>query len=163
AEELLQHEESPVCVRDLCRTWALHTGTGGHRAAFTFRTRSELVLQLKSFRQGRRRSGLFTGEPNTPARVAFMCSPQGSQWAAMGRELLATEPVFRARVEALDTTFMPLAGWSLVEALRDPHARVLADEDAAEPLTLAVQVGLAALWRSWGVEPEVVLGHGVGE
>ncbi|PTL78225.1 type I polyketide synthase [Vitiosangium sp. GDMCC 1.1324] len=163
AEELLLHEESPACVRDLCRTWAPYAGTGGHRAAFTFRTRAELTGLLKSFRQGRRRSGLFTGEPGEPARMAFMCSPQGSQWPAMGRELLATEPVFRARVEALDTTFMPLAGWSLVEAMREPHSRVLSDEDAAEPLTLAVQVGLAALWRSWGVEPEVVVGHGVGE
>ncbi|QRK07700.1 SDR family NAD(P)-dependent oxidoreductase [Archangium violaceum] len=163
AEELVLHEESPVCVRDLCRTWSLHVGTGGHRAAFTFRTRSELVMLLKTFRQGRRRAGLFTGEPGAPARVAFLCAPQGSQWPAMGRELLSTEPVFRARVEALDTTFMPLAGWSLVEALREPLSRVLSDEDAAEPLALAVQVGLAALWRSWGVEPEAVVGHGVGE
>jgi acyl transferase domain-containing protein/acyl carrier protein len=163
AEELVQHEEAPVCVRDLCRTWALHTGRGSHRAAFTFRTRAELVTLLKSFRQGRRRAGLFTGEPGGPPRVAFICAPQGSHWPAMGRELLATEPVFRARLEALDTTFMPLAGWSLVEALRDPRARMLSDEDAAEPLTLAVQVGLAALWQAWGVEPEVVVGHGVGE
>ncbi|HYO56082.1 SDR family NAD(P)-dependent oxidoreductase [Archangium sp.] len=163
AEELVQHDEAPVCVRDLCRTWALHAGRGGHRAAFTFRTRAELATQLKSFRQGRRRAGLLTGAPGEPPRVAFICAPQGSQWPAMGRELLATEPVFRARLEALDTTFMPLAGWSLVEALRDPRARVLSDEDATEPLTLAVQVGLVALWRAWGVEPEVVMGHGVGE
>ncbi|WPB81056.1 SDR family NAD(P)-dependent oxidoreductase [Archangium violaceum] len=163
AEELIQHDENPACVRDLCRTWAPYAGQGAHRAAFTFRTRAELATQLKAFRQGKRRAGLLTSEPGARPRLAFMCAPQGSQWPAMGRELLATEPVFRARLEALDTTFMPLAGWSLVEALRDPHARVLSDEDAAEPLTLAVQVGLAALWRAWGVEPEVVVGHGVGE
>jgi len=163
AEALVVHDEEPVCVRDLCRTWALHVGQGRHRAALTFRTRAELAAQLKSLRQGRKRPNLLTGDVSEPARVAFIFAPQGSEWPSMGRELMATEPVFRARVEALDATFMPLAGWSLVEALREPHAKALTDEDAAEPLTLAVQVGLAALWRSWGVEPEVVVGHGVGE
>jgi len=163
AEELVLHREEPVSVRDLCRTWALAVGPGGHRAALSFRTRSELVALLKSLRQGKRRAGLFTGEPEAPSRLAFVCAPQGSEWPAMGRELFATEPVFRARLEGLDKTFMPLAGWSLVEAVCEPNARMLADEDAAEPLTFAVQMGLAALWRSWGVEPEVVLGHGVGE
>jgi acyl transferase domain-containing protein/NADPH:quinone reductase-like Zn-dependent oxidoreductase/NADP-dependent 3-hydroxy acid dehydrogenase YdfG/acyl carrier protein len=164
AEELVLHEREPVCLRDLCRTWALHVRPGRHRAAFTFRTRAELVAQLKALRQGRRRPGLFTADPGEqPPRVAFILAPQGSQWPAMGRELLATEPVFRARLEALDATFMPLAGWSLLEALRDPNARALDMEEAAEALTLAVQVGLAALWRSWGVEPEVAVGHGVGE
>ncbi|QRN93953.1 SDR family NAD(P)-dependent oxidoreductase [Archangium violaceum] len=163
AEALVLHEQEPVCLRDLCRTWALRAGRGPHRAALTFRTRAELTAQLKSLRQGKRRAGLFTSEAEAPPRLAFLCAPQGSQWPSMGRELLATEPVFRACVETLDKTFMPLAGWSLVEALREPSARILSDEDAAEPLTLAMQLGLAALWRSWGVEPEVVVGHGVGE
>ncbi len=163
AEALVLHEQEPVCLRDLCRTWALRVGRGPHRAALTFRTRAELTAQLKSLRQGKRRAGLFTSEGGEPPRVAFLCAPQGAQWPSMGRELLATEPVFRASLETLDKTFMPLAGWSLVEALREPSVRVLADEDAAEPLTLAMQLGLAALWRSWGVEPEVVVGHGVGE
>ncbi|WP_434380753.1 SDR family NAD(P)-dependent oxidoreductase [Melittangium boletus] len=164
AEESVQHREAPAGVRDLCRAWALAAGTGGHRAALSFGTRSELTAQLKSLRQGKRRAGLFTGEPGGPSpRVAFVCAPQGSEWPSMGRELLATEPVFRAALEALDKTFMPLAGWSLVETVREPSARMAEDEDAAEPLAFAVQVGLAALWRSWGVEPEVVLGHGVGE
>ncbi|WNG18885.1 SDR family NAD(P)-dependent oxidoreductase [Cystobacter fuscus] len=163
AEELVLNRSAPVPVRDLCRTWALYAGAGGHRAAMVFRTRSELAALLKSLRQGKRRAGLFTGEPCERPRVAFVCAPQGSEWPAMGRELLATEPVFRARVEALDASFMPLAGWSLVEMLREPHARGETDEDAAEPLAFAVQMGLAALWRSWGVEPEAVVGHGVGE
>jgi acyl transferase domain-containing protein len=163
AEELVLNRAAPVSVRDLCRTWALYAGAGGHRAAMVFRTRSDLAALLKSLRQGKRRAGLSTGEPGERPRVAFVCAPQGSEWPAMGRELLATEPVFRARVEALDVSFMPLAGWSLVERLREPHARGETDEDAAEPLTFAVQMGLAALWRSWGVEPEAVVGHGVGE
>ena len=163
AEALVLHGEAPVCTRDLSRTWALQAGRGGHRAAFSYRTRPELAALLKSFRQGKRRTGLATGEPAAPPRIVFMCGPQGSHWPSMGRELLATEPVFRARVEALDATFMPLAGWSLLESLREPSARVQSEEDAAEPLTFAVQVGLAALWRSWGVVPEAVVGHGVGE
>jgi acyl transferase domain-containing protein/NADPH-dependent curcumin reductase CurA/acyl carrier protein len=163
-EELALREESPVSLRDMCRTWATRVGGGRYRAAFTVNTRAELAVQVKAFQQGRRRAGLSVGEAGEqPPRVVFLCSPQGAQWPAMGRELLATEPVFRARLMAMDATFMPLAGWSLVEALREPNNRVTSDEDAVHPLVLAVQVGLAALWRSWGVEPEVVVGHGVGD
>ncbi len=162
-EALALHAQPPVCLRDLCRTWARQVGEGSWRAAFTVRTRAELATQLTAFRQGRSRSGLSVGRAEEPPRVVFLCSPQGGHWPAMGRELLATEPIFRARVEALDTAFMPVAGWSLVEALREPRSVVGAEGDAACPLVLAVQVGLAALWRSWGVEPAVVVGQGVGE
>ena len=82
----------------------------------------------------------------------------------MGRRLLDTEPVFRTVVEQCDAAFRPLAGWSLAEELRSQNdpAR-LDDTDRVQPLLFALQVGLAALWRSWGVEPAAVVGHSLGE
>ncbi|MET0402119.1 MAG: polyketide synthase, partial [Cystobacter sp.] len=85
-EERVLERTGAVAARDLCRAWALRLGTGGHRAALTFRSRTELTAQLKSLRQGKRRAGLATGEPGTPPRVVFVCAPQGSEWPAMGRE-----------------------------------------------------------------------------
>jgi acyl transferase domain-containing protein/acyl carrier protein len=162
-EALLSGEPEPVTLKEWCQRWGTKEGGGAHRVAFTARTRAELLAQLRAFREGRERAGLTVGEAGRPVpRIAFVCTPQGSQWAGMGRELLASEPVFRARVEALDGAFRPLAGWSLVEALVTPHPRA-EDADVVQPLLFAVQVGLAALWRSWGVEPEVVVGHSLGE
>ncbi|NVJ08009.1 SDR family NAD(P)-dependent oxidoreductase [Myxococcus sp. AM001] len=150
---------SPEPLAALCQS----AGTGAHRAAFMARTRAELLEQARAFLAGQARVGLKVGSPARPSpRVAFVCTPQGSQWEGMGRELLSREPVFRARVEALDAAFRPLAGWSLVEALVTPHPRA-EDADVVQPLLFAVQVGLAALWRSWGVEPEAVVGHSLGE
>src|SRR5205823_3602844 len=102
--------------------------------------------------------------PNRPPRVAWVFAGQGPQWWGMGRRLLETEPVFRAAVEACDAAFRPLAGWSLAEELQtqsDP-AR-LDDTDRVQPVLFAVQVGLAALWQSWGIEPAAVVGHSLGE
>src|SRR5213078_2807633 len=86
------------------------------------------------------------------------------QWWGMGRALLDAEPVFRAAVERCDAAFRPLAGWSLVEELRTQNdPAVLDDTSHVQPVLFALQVGLADLWRTWGVEPAAVVGHSLGE
>ncbi|MEV2277435.1 amino acid adenylation domain-containing protein [Nocardiopsis sp. NPDC049922] len=97
-------------------------------------------------------------------RLVWVFTGMGPQWWAMGRQLFATEPVYRAAVERCDREIARLTGWSLVE-------ETSADEDAsrmdqtwlAQPANFAVQVGLAALWRSWGVRPDAIVGHSTGE
>ena len=82
----------------------------------------------------------------------------------MGRELLAEEPVFRRAVEEVSELFAALAGWSLLEKLTADEAdSQLQETRFGQPAIFALQVGLAALWRSWGVEPAAVLGHSAGE
>lgn len=99
-----------------------------------------------------------------PARTAFIFCGQGAQWAGMGRELLASEPVFRDTIASIDTILRPYAGWSLVEQLEAPDDRSrLQETEVAQPAIFAVQAGLAALWRSWGVVPGAVAGHSIGE
>ncbi|MEP7210199.1 MAG: beta-ketoacyl synthase N-terminal-like domain-containing protein, partial [Alphaproteobacteria bacterium] len=99
-----------------------------------------------------------------PARTAFIFCGQGSQWAGMGRELLAGEPMFRNAVVAIDTALRSYTGWSLIEELEAPEERSrLQDTEVAQPAIFAIQVGLAALWESWGVIPDAVAGHSVGE
>ncbi|HEX8360252.1 MAG TPA: acyltransferase domain-containing protein, partial [Longimicrobium sp.] len=81
-----------------------------------------------------------------------------------GRELLANEPVFREAVEACDEWFRPLAGWSLLEAmLADEASSRMEETEVAQPANFALQVGLTALWRSWGIVPEAIVGHSAGE
>src|SRR3546814_8004741 len=82
----------------------------------------------------------------------------------MGRGLYATEPVFRAVLDRCEAVAAPLLGRSLLDAMfsTDPQASIDATA-LAQPALFAVGCGLAALWRSWGVEPAVLLGHSVGE
>ena len=97
-------------------------------------------------------------------RVAFVFSGQGTQWVGMGRELLAAEPVVLAEAEACDEAVRELTGWSVLDELRAPAGVSRLHETEVAQVGIAVlQLGLAALWRSWGVEPYAVTGHSMGE
>lgn len=129
-------------------------------------TAREMGERLAAFAAGQPAPGVASGEPVAPGerKVAFVFPGQGGHWHAMGRDLLAEEPSFRAEMERIDAAFQRVGGWSLLEelALDEPRSRV-ADTAFAQPLLFAVQASLAALWRSWGVEPAAVVGHSMGE
>ncbi|MGZ3102035.1 SDR family NAD(P)-dependent oxidoreductase [Streptomyces sp. H72] len=97
-------------------------------------------------------------------RVAFVFPGQGSQWAGMGAELLDTAPAFAAEVDRCRRALAPYVDWDLADVLRGvPGAPGLDRVDVVQPATFAVMTGLAALWRSLGVEPAAVIGHSQGE
>src|SRR5262249_15070141 len=97
-------------------------------------------------------------------RTAFVFGGQGPQWWGMGRGLFHSEPIFRAAVERCDAALRPLAGWSVVDELlsQNDDAR-LEETHRVQPVLFALQIGLAELWRSWGIEPAAVVGHSLGE
>src|SRR6266542_3977041 len=83
----------------------------------------------------------------------------------MGRRLLADEPVFRHAVADCAAAVSSVAGWSPLRALTDddPPVGPGAGIDVIQPVLFTIQVGLTQLWRSWGVEPDAVVGHSLGE
>jgi acyl transferase domain-containing protein len=82
----------------------------------------------------------------------------------MGRELLKTEPVFRQTIEACDAILAQHADWSLMDELTADEQRSRLHETAvAQPAIFALQEALTALWKSWGVEFDAVVGHSMGE
>jgi acyl transferase domain-containing protein len=80
----------------------------------------------------------------------------------MGRSLLAREPVFEQALSDCDAAIQAIAGWSVIDQLRDP-TRSIERIDVVQPLLFALAIGYAALWRSWGIEPDAVVGHSMGE
>ncbi|MFD4352142.1 SDR family NAD(P)-dependent oxidoreductase [Nocardia sp. NPDC058518] len=98
------------------------------------------------------------------AKTVFVFSGQGPQWWAMARELLAQDPVFRRTVERVDTELRKHATWSVLEELgRDEADSRIGETYIAQPAVFAVQLGLAELWQSWGIVPDAVVGHSIGE
>jgi acyl transferase domain-containing protein len=93
-------------------------------------------------------------------RVAFVFPGQGGQWPGMARDLLDW-PVFRDALAAASAALEPHLGESIADLIRDGATweRI----DRVQPALFAMQVALAALWRSWGVVPDVVVGHSMGE
>ncbi len=137
-----------------------------HRLAVVAGTATEAVASLDAFSRGEVVAGMALGwaAPGRPRKVAFVFSGQGSQWLGMARDLLVAEPAFRAAVEGVDRIVVALSGWSVLSAMAIEEEDVrLLEPEIAQPIQFAVQVGLAAVWRAWGVEPDSVTGHSLGE
>ena len=81
--------------------------------------------------------------------VVFVFSGQGSQWAGMGRQLLADEPAFAAAVAELEPDFVAQTGFSLHDVLAD--GQPVTGIERIQPVLVGVQLALTALWRSYGV------------
>ncbi|MER8073316.1 acyltransferase domain-containing protein [Streptomyces sp. NPDC094034] len=105
-----------------------------------------------------------TADAGTDGGVVFVFPGQGAQWAGMAVELLRVSPVFRDRMHACADALAPHVDWSLLDVLRGaPGAPTLDRVDVVQPALFAMMVSLAALWQSYGVEPDAVVGHSQGE
>ena len=152
-------------LRDICFSAGVKRSHHEFRLALVAHDKAALAEQIESFLAGEKRPDSSSGRASgTPSRPVFVCSGMGQQWWAMGRELLAQERVFRRAVEEVNYLFDRLAGWSLIDQLMaDEMDSRIQETRIGQPAIFALQVGLAALWRSWGVEPAAVLGHSAGE
>ena len=163
--DLLAAETPRAALADIGYTAAVRRSHHDYRAAVAGSSREELVERLDAFVAGEARTGLAAGRrvASQRHRIAFVFPGHGSQWAGMGRQLLATEPVFRDAIERCDAAIQRYGSWSLLELLTSPADARLEAVDVIQPAIFAIQVGLAALWRAWGVEPDAVVGHSMGE
>ncbi|PTL76608.1 type I polyketide synthase [Vitiosangium sp. GDMCC 1.1324] len=153
-------------LRDMAYCAGVHRSHHEQRLAVLGRSRKEVGAALEAFLRGERPPSVHLAPPVVGGRrkLVFVFSGQGSQWVGMGRQLLASEPVFRRALEACDSLLRPLCGWSLLEELAasEEHSR-LQQTEVTQPALFALQVALVALWESWGVVPDAVLGHSIGE
>ncbi len=153
-------------LADLCYTASARRTHHPHRLAVVGESAEEIAGALAEYLAGARPEGVVRGhaDPDARRRLVFVFSGQGSQWPGMGRALLDEEPVFREKLEACDALLRPLAGWSLLAELTAPSERSRLDEtEVTQPVLFAIQVALAELWRSWGIVPDAVAGHSMGE
>jgi acyl transferase domain-containing protein/NAD(P)-dependent dehydrogenase (short-subunit alcohol dehydrogenase family)/acyl carrier protein len=152
---------------DLLYTLGARKNHHSYRLTMVGNSLREMVTELKAFPSGE--SGpmvrtAFTPRGEHAPRVAFVMSGQGPQWWGMGRQLMRHETVFRRMIEACDAAMRPWAKFSLIEELaRSEETSQMHRTEIAQPAIFAMQVALAELWKSWGVQPSAVVGHSVGE
>ncbi|MFI9155869.1 type I polyketide synthase [Streptomyces sp. NPDC053367] len=141
------------------------------RAAFAERAvvvgsdREAFLTGLRALADGDTAPHVVVGTAGGPARKAVFVFPgQGSQWEGMARELWETSPVFAQRFEECAAALEPFLDWSPLDVLHGrPDAPSMDRIDVVQPMLFAVMVALAAVWRSYGVEPAAVVGHSQGE
>jgi phthiocerol/phenolphthiocerol synthesis type-I polyketide synthase A len=151
-----------VSLEQLAHTLNHHRG--GHRlfATLCARDRAQAIAGLSALAAGQSAPGLVGPHAGScRAGTVFVYSGQGSQWAGMGRQLLIDEPAFAAAVDELEPAFLEQAGFSLRGVLES--AEQVVGIDRIQPVLVGLQLALTALWRSYGVHPDAVIGHSMGE
>lgn len=153
-------------LRDIGYSAALRRTLHDARLAVPVDSHTEAADALRAFADGQDEPGLSFSDytdPTTPPRIAFVFPGQGSQWVGMGRQLLDTEPVFRDAMQECNAAIHTETGWSVIDLLRSGDEDRFKELDVIQPTLWAMEIALAQLWRSWGVEPDVVIGHSMGE
>jgi phthiocerol/phenolphthiocerol synthesis type-I polyketide synthase A len=151
-----------VGLADVAHAVNHHRGSLGCFASVCARDRAGAVAGLRAVAAGQPAPGVVGVHAGRCAPgTVFVFSGQGSQWAGMGRRLLAEEPAFAAAVAGLEPDFVAQTGFSLQQTLTCGDE--VAGIERIQPVLVGVQLALAALWRSYGVTPDAVIGHSMGE
>ncbi|WP_217215489.1 type I polyketide synthase [Streptomyces sp. AC550_RSS872] len=134
-----------------------------HRAAVLAADRDGFLDALDALAADRPAEEVLRGTP-ADGKVVFVFPGQGSQWTGMARELLDTSPVFAAKAAECAEAIEEFVDWKVLDVLRDePGAASMDRIEVIQPVLFTVMVSLAALWRSYGVEPDAVVGSSQGE
>jgi len=161
-EQLLASGDPERGLYDLAYTASLRRSHLPYRMALVGRTQRELVTLLGSFLDGETHPALKTGRaPGKADGLVFVFSGQGTQWPGMAQKLVDHEPVFRRVVEECYELFSWFGVPASLDALEhDPDGT---QPRVVQPAIFAIQVGLVALLREWGIVPDAVTGHSFGE
>ncbi|MEB3358629.1 MAG: hybrid fatty acyl-AMP ligase/type I polyketide synthase [Synechococcales bacterium] len=170
---LNRHPEASLT--DVCGTANTGRAHLSHRLAVVAESRDRLQERLLDFisqDDGELQSGSAkaiahgTVQAGSPPRLAFLFTGQGSQYVNMGHELYETQPVFRQALDQCDRLLRSHLAVPLLEVLYPTDGRPtgLLDQTAyTQPALFALEYALAQLWQSWGIFPDYVMGHSVGE
>lgn len=165
AKHLEVHPEAALA--DICYTANAGRARFSHRLALVGRTSEDMQERLAAAAAGRGAPGLISGQVRgtTSPKMAWLFTGQGSQYVGMGRQLYDTQPTFRKALEQCEELLRSQLENPLLEILYPESGESpLLDETAyTQPALFALEYALAELWRSWGIEPAVVMGHSVGE
>ena len=161
----IEATHSGVSLYELCSTSAKRRTHLNYRSAIVATDLEDLRIKLAAAIADEVVEGVVSGRNrNGENRVVFVAPGQGSQWPGMARELYADEPVFRAEFDRCSAAIEAETGWSLIDrVLGRAVDESLAEIDVVQPALFAMSVSLASLWRSWGIVPDAVIGHSMGE
>jgi len=151
-----------VALADVAHTVNHHRARHSKFATVVARESAQAVAGLRALAAGQHAPGVVGCQDGSPwPGTVFVYSGRGSQWAGMGRQLLADEPAFAAAAAELEPVFLEQAGFSLHDVLT--NGKELVGIEQIQLGLIGMQLTLTELWRSYGVQPDLVIGHSMGE
>ncbi|AOX04464.1 hypothetical protein BJP34_22190 [Moorena producens PAL-8-15-08-1] len=155
-------------IGDICFTANTGRKHFNHRLSVVAKSVAELSEKLAAFNDAQEVAGVYQRKlPTTTAqpKIAFLFTGQGSQIVNMGRQLYEQQPVFRKTLEQCDGILRVYQQKPLLSVLYpEPGETSPIDQTAyTQPALFAIEYALFQLWKSWGIKPDVVMGHSVGE
>ncbi|RQH48212.1 SDR family NAD(P)-dependent oxidoreductase [Okeania hirsuta] len=176
-DELVSHYQNyletnrELELADVCYTANTGRAQFNHRLGVIASNPQELTKKLLQHKAGEEVVGVFSGKLSSDSsypKLAFLFTGQGSQYVNMGRKLYETQPTFRQALEECNQILSSYLEHPLLEILYHQDAEnsssSLIDQTAyTQPALFAIEYSLFKLWESWGIKPNVVMGHSVGE
>ncbi|QJB46194.1 type I polyketide synthase [Dolichospermum flos-aquae] len=164
-EFLNQHPD--ISIADICFTANTGRSHFDHRLGIIAQSHHHLHRQLEDFRQQTPITSVISGQLTSKKRpkIAFLFTGQGSQYVNMGKELYQTQPVFRQSLDQCAQILSSELEYPLLEILySQTRENPLINQTACtQPALFALEYALTQLWQSWGIKPDIVMGHSVGE
>lgn len=153
-------------LRDILYSAALDRTQLNYRLAVVGTQKDEIKRKLESWRMGRTPQGLAVGQglSRIRPRLAFIFTGQGTQYVGMGQELYKTEPRFAETLRQVAEIIDPELGVPLLDVLfGEKSAEYLENTRYVQPALFAIEYALADLLGRWGIKPDYVIGHSIGE
>ena len=161
ADHLREHEE--ISLADVAYTLATGRSLFAYRAAIRADSRLQLVEEL-SLIAGEQEDEAALRHPVHTRKpcVAFLFAGQGGEHSGMGLSLLKHSAVFRAAVAEVNAALAGIVPIAIEKIFANEDGE-LSHSALVQPALYAFQYGLARVWQNWGVEPDIVVGHSMGE
>ena len=161
-------EDNATFLENLCYSLKERRAQFSHRLAFPFEALPEASKVLKDYANeslGLEQKVVYGEIKRTDSRIVFLFGGQGSQWYAMGRQLIEMEPVFKDAILTVNNVMKDLGiSLSIIdEIMASEEESRIAENSIAQPATFAIQYATAKLLISWRIFPSAVLGHSLGE
>ncbi|MDM0053600.1 type I polyketide synthase [Variovorax sp. J22R115] len=165
ADHLERHPQQPI--GDVCHAANVGRAQLRQRLCALADGGAGIAAQLRAHAAGRDAPGLLRHDRSAsarPPRIAFLFTGQGSQYPGMARRLFETEPAFRRDLERCDALLAPQLERRLLEVLHPASPDGALDRtEYTQPALFALEYCLGRLWMSWGVVPDLLVGHSLGE
>ena len=173
------HKHAEYALADICHTATTSREHFDHRLALVASSTQSVIHQLSSIRLDSLSYGsqedhqvfsqaAVSQTRRRPFKIAFLFTGQGSQYEGMGRGLYETEPTFRSTIDLCDEVLQRYLDRSLLEILyatdeNNASSSLIDQTTYTQPALFALEYALVKLWQSWGIQPDIVMGHSIGE